>query len=180
MNRKACVLCALPTLILGAPAGGQRAPEKSDQSPATLSGRVCYGRSYLVPGYSVYLFTWEQSSKIRASMRTTEKRIYSPDRDIIKETTATVEFFNEVDRLLGKIPSAGKVKTDRSGRYKFSDVVPGVRYLVVTEWVGEDGVDFGARPTPVLKGGQKLNLDLMITTTPWQMEESSCSKATIH
>jgi hypothetical protein len=113
-------------------------------------------------------------------MRILERRVHSRDDDITKDIKASMDFNNEVDRLVGKLPGAGKVNTDRSGRFRFPGVAPGVRYLVVTEWAGEDGVQFSARPTAILKAGQKLSLDLMITTTPWQMEEGDCSKATYH
>ena len=174
------LFCALLILVLAASARAQQAPETGDRSPFTVRGRVCYGSSYLLRNIPVYLFTWEQSSKAREAMRSVERRLHSPNNDIMQETKATVDFLNEVDRLVGKLPSSGKVKTDRSGHYQFSGVAPGSRYLVVTEWAGEDGVDFSARPTAILTPGQKLSLDLTITTTPWEMEVGDCSKATVH
>jgi hypothetical protein len=109
-----------------------------------------------------------------------ERQIHSPANNIIKETGAMARFLNEVFRLVGKLPNAGKTETDGSGRYQFSGVAAGLRYLVVTMWAGEDGIDFSARPTGILRAGQKVNLDLMIATTPWEMVEGDCSKATLH
>ena len=113
-------------------------------------------------------------------MRIAEDRIYSPKSDQTKIIKAMFDFDDQVDRLVGKLPNVAKVNSDRSGRFRFPAVASGAKYLIVTEFVQEDGVFFSARSTGVLQPGRKPRLDVMITTSPWEMEEGGCSKATLH
>ncbi len=180
MARKSEIVAAILCAILSASACAPQTPNASDETSLTITGSVCYGSSYLLRNVPVYLFTWEQSSKIRESMRTLERRIHSPGSDDIKIASADGDFYDQVDRLVKKLPNAAEVKSAHSGLFRFSGVASGVRYLIVTEFDLEDGIHFGARSTAILKPGQKPRLDVMITTEPWQMEEGDCSKATYH
>jgi hypothetical protein len=180
MGRRTAILSAILFSILTACVAGVQAPNAADRASVTITGKVCYGYSTLLVNVPLYLFTWEQSSKIRETMRITEERIYSPKSDRIKRIKATFDFDNQVDRLVPKIPNVAKVNSDRSGRFRFPAVATRARYLIVTEFGQEDGVFFSARSTGVLQPGRKPRLDVMITTSPWQMEEGDCSKATLH
>jgi len=110
-------------------------------------------------------------------MRVLKNITYSRESNDIKKANATADFDDEVGRLVGRIPNAGKTKSDRLARFRFPAVAPGVQYLIVTQFSGESGDFFGARSTPALKPGQNLSLDVTIFTMPWLMEEGDCSEA---
>ena len=167
------------TTALVWPSACQQPPGTNDTIPATLVGRACYGSEYLLRNQVVRLFTWEQGREVRKRMEILGRAQEGP-HGIANDTSAEMQFANDMHALMRKLPSKDKANTDVSGRYRFTGLTPGAQYLIVSELVAEDGYYFGARPTPIVKPAESLSLDLMITNVPWEMSQGNCSKATAH
>jgi len=180
MSRRLLAACPILVVTMAIPAHSQHVPGTNGGPAASVSGRVCYGYDYLLRNVPVYLFTWKQSEPIRRRVEALKGIIYSAGSKEADKATASAHFDNEVDVLVKQLPKTSRTQADRRGGFRFSGVAPGVRYLVVTEFVREDGLSFGARSTPVLSQGKELSVDVTILTMPWLIAEGDCSRATTH
>lgn len=160
MSLLAFVLCAIAAL---APERDRLAHESqgaSEEPKATIYGRVFWLGDHKSPDQPVYLFDWEQSAPLRRLLRKTNMRLRSLGADNIGTHTVEGDFYDKAADLVPKLPLLAKARSDKSGAYSFSEVPPGKRYYVVSLDISEDGVFYAAAPTPVVKPGERLRVDI--------------------
>jgi len=137
---------------------------------ATIHGKasVQFGaRMYPAGNTPVYLFTLDQSARVRQLEREAYKRSHKTGATEDEASRIVGELVDTLDKIIPKLPRTAITRTNRKGFYRFERIPPATRYHVIAFGQWEDGNYIAARITPLIKEGEKLELDLR-DDTPWE------------
>ena len=170
MTRTILFYITLAVMAIGASTSAHDPGSSRPRGNATIQGRVLskypqgMQQGHHVP---VYLFTLQQSKRLRELDRQAFERATRPGADQGEIARATTQLFDAFADLVPKLPRTALTKTDDAqGFYRFQNVPPGRRYYVMAWVVMEDGTFLAAGVTPVLKTGDNVAFDLR-DDTPW-------------